>query len=91
MKLHTNAQTCPHCRFLIVTRIIEGQKAQAVAVDFHVDVKKVFKWARRFRQEGIEYVQSTPATRPFRTGRHFAKGPRPDSIADWPFNDCPRR
>ena len=43
MKLHANAQTCPHCRFLIVNRIMEGQRAQSVAVDFQVDVKTVFK------------------------------------------------
>ena len=74
MKLHTNAQTCPHCRFLIVNRIIEGQEAQAVAVDFQVDVKTVFKWVRRFRQEGLDGLRDR-SSRPHKIiRRHVQPG-----------------
>ena len=53
MKLHANAQTCPHCRLLMVKRAMEGTPAASVARDFLVDVKTVGKWVRRFRREGI--------------------------------------
>jgi len=29
MKLHANAQTCPHCRFLIVSRVMSVHAAAA--------------------------------------------------------------
>ena len=74
MKLHTNAQTCPHCRFLIVNRIMEGQEAQSVAVDFQVDVKTVFKWVRRFRQEGLDGLRDR-SSRPHKIiRRHMQPG-----------------
>jgi len=74
MKLHTNAQTCPHCRFLIVNRMMEGQGAQSVAVDFQVDVKTVFKWTRRFRQEGFDGLKDR-SSRPHKIiRRHMLPG-----------------
>jgi transposase len=74
MKLHANAQTCPHCRFLIVNRIMEGQRAQSVAVDFQVDVKTVFKWLRRFRREGLDGLRDR-SSRPHKIlRRHLQPG-----------------
>ena len=52
MKLHANAQTCPRCRFLIVSRVISGEKPASVARDFQVSTKTIFKWVARFRAEG---------------------------------------
>jgi transposase len=52
MKLHANAQTCPHCRSLIVSRALDGQTAASVARDFRVSIKTVFKWIARFRADG---------------------------------------
>jgi transposase len=52
MKLHANAQTCPHCRSLIVSRVISGQSAASVARDFQVSTKTVHKWIARFRAQG---------------------------------------
>jgi transposase len=52
MKLHANAQTCPRCRFLIVSRVMDGQRPASVARDFRVSTKTVFKWLARFRSEG---------------------------------------
>ena len=39
MKLHANAQTCPHCRLLIVSRVMDGQMPASVAQDFRVSIK----------------------------------------------------
>jgi hypothetical protein len=36
MNLHANAQTCPHCRFLIVSRVVDGQMVASVAREFRV-------------------------------------------------------
>jgi transposase len=52
MKLHTNAQTCPHCRALIVSKVMGGQPAASVARDFQVSPKTVHKWIARFRAQG---------------------------------------
>ena len=52
MKLHANAQTCPHCRSLIVSRVVDGQPVASVACDFQVSTKTVHKWIARFRAQG---------------------------------------
>src|SRR5215831_17194008 len=52
MKLHANAQTCPHCRSLIVSTVMGGQPAASVARDFRVSTKTVHKWIARFRAQG---------------------------------------
>ncbi|WP_168195454.1 IS630 family transposase [Bradyrhizobium sp. NAS80.1] len=52
MKLHANAQTCPHCRSLIVSRVLSGLPAASVARDFQVSLKTVLKWTARFRTQG---------------------------------------
>src|SRR5271157_5346274 len=53
MKLHANARTCPHCRFLIVSRVLEDQQPLSkVANDFRVSNRTVCKWIRRFQTEG---------------------------------------
>ena len=52
MKLHANAQTCPHCRSLIVSRVMAGQPAASVARDFQVSPKTALKWTARFRAQG---------------------------------------
>src|SRR5262249_40560614 len=51
MKLHANAQTCPHCRSVIVSRVMSGQPAASVARDFQVSTKTVHKWIARFRAQ----------------------------------------
>ena len=60
MKLHANAQTCPHCRLLIVSRVMDGQMPVSVAQDFRVSIKTVFKWVARFRAE-VPLVSMTEA------------------------------
>ena len=53
MKLHANAQTCPRCRFLIVSMVMNGQRTASVALDFQVSTKTISKWVARFRAEGL--------------------------------------
>ena len=53
---------------------MEGQGAQSVAVDFQVDVKTVFKWVRRFRQEGLDGLRDR-SSRPHKIiRRHVQPG-----------------
>ena len=68
MKLHANAQTCPHCRSLIVSRVMDGQMAASVARDFRVSTKTVFKWIARFRVQGSVGLDDR-SSRPHRIAR----------------------
>lgn len=53
MKLHANAQTCPHCRTLIVESVINDRRSVSeVAASFRVSAVTVHKWLRRYRAEG---------------------------------------
>ena len=70
MKLHANAQTCPHCRSLIVSRVMDGQVAASVARDFRVGTKTVFKWIARFRAEGSAGLEDR-SSRPHRIPRRY--------------------
>jgi transposase len=68
MNLHANAQTCPHCRFLIVSRVMDGQMVASVARDFRVSAKTVHKWIARFRAEGSTGLEDR-SSRPHRIAR----------------------
>jgi transposase len=68
MKLHANAHTCPHCRSLIVSRVISGHTPASVARDFLVSSKTVFKWVARFRAEGTIGLDDR-SSRPHRIAR----------------------
>jgi transposase len=68
MKLHANAQTCPHCRLLIVSRVMDGQMPASVAQDFQVSIKTVFKWVARFRADGAAGLDDR-SSRPHRIAR----------------------
>jgi len=53
MNIHQNARTTPHSRALIVFRVLEeGQPPQTVAANFGVSARTVYKWLKRFREEG---------------------------------------
>lgn len=74
MKLHANAQTCPRCRLLMVSRVKDGQTPASVARDFRVTTKTVFKWTRRFRAEGAGGLDDR-SSRPHRISRrHLQPG-----------------
>ena len=72
MKLHTNAQTCPRCRFLIVSRIMNGHTAASVARDFQITTKTALKWVARFRAEGANGL-TDKSSRPHRIVRQSLK------------------
>jgi transposase len=70
MKLHANARTCPHCRSLIVIRVLEDRQSPSkVATDFRVSQRTVRKWLRRYEAEGANGLKdktSAPHTVPRR-------------------------
>ncbi len=71
MKLHANAKTTPHCRSLIVDRVLTlGWTAPEAAEAAGISVRTVFKWLARFRQEGLAGLldrRSSPRRSPART------------------------
>lgn len=53
MKMHANAQTCTHCRALIVSRVLDDHTPPSrVSIDFRVSAATVHKWIRRFKRDG---------------------------------------
>ena len=53
MDTHKNARLTPHCRELLVDRVMKGRARAQVAREFGVSIKTVNKWLRRYRAEGI--------------------------------------
>lgn len=73
MRIHASARTCPHCRALIVGRVLEeGRQPTAVAREFRVSIPTVRKWARRFRSHGLEGLRDN-SSRPHRIPRQLLK------------------
>jgi transposase InsO family protein len=55
MRLHANARTCPKSRRLLVDRVREqGWSVTEAAVAAGVSDRTVYRWLRRFRDEGEE-------------------------------------
>lgn len=53
MKLHANARTCPNGRRLLVARVREqGWSVMAAAEAAGISERSVYRWLRRFREEG---------------------------------------
>ena len=53
MNLHANARTCPNSRRLLVDRVIEcGWSVTAAAEAAGVSERTVYRWLRRFREQG---------------------------------------
>ncbi|APE31048.1 hypothetical protein BOX17_08850 [Halomonas aestuarii] len=71
MNTRKNARLTPHGRALLVARVIdEGLRPREVAQAQGVSVRTVYKWARRFREEGHAGLQdrtSSPERSPFAT------------------------
>ncbi len=72
MKLHAKAQTCPHCRLLIVSKVRNGQAAASVAWDFQVTPRTVWKWVRRFHAEGQAGLEDR-SSRPHQIARRHLR------------------
>ncbi len=53
MNLHKNARTCPRSRALMVRRVVEDNRpVSVVAEEFGVSPNTVYKWVRRYCEEG---------------------------------------
>ena len=57
MDVHKNARLTPHCRALLVERIMKGEPRLQVAQRFAISVRTVEKWLQRFRQQGPRGLQ----------------------------------
>jgi transposase len=90
MRLHANAQTCPHCRSLIVSRVLDGHRAASVARDFRVGTKTVLKWIARFRAEGPGGLDDR-SSRPHRIARRYLQPGKPLNDAVFALLHTPPR
>ena len=72
MKLHGNARTCPKSRRLLVERVlVEGWSVTAAAAAAGVTERTVWRWLRRWRQQGAPGLldrSSRPHRSPTRLG-----------------------
>ena len=71
MQLHGNARTSPYIRREIVRRVLEqAEPAKDTAAALGVSVRTIYKWLRRYREEGEAGLQdrsSRPLRCPHRT------------------------
>jgi transposase InsO family protein len=57
MDVHKNARLTPHCRALLIDRVLKGMSKDQVAHQFGVSVPTVNKWLARYRGEGPHGLQ----------------------------------
>ena len=69
MNIHKNAKTTPNMRALIVTRHQAGETPRTIARAVGVSPTTVYKWLKRFRNEGMAGVKD-------RTSRPRRRQPR---------------
>jgi transposase InsO family protein len=70
MDAHKNARLTPHCRALLVDRVMKGRARAQVARELGVSMKTVSKWLQRYQAEGIDGLSdrsSRPRRRPTAT------------------------
>jgi transposase InsO family protein len=67
MNIHSGARTCPASRALLVRRVREeGWKAAEAAEAAGVSERVVYKWLKRYREEGLEGLRDR-SSRPHRS------------------------
>ena len=72
MKLHASARTCPNSRQLLVERVIDrGWSVTAAAEAAGVSERTVYRWLRRWREEG-EAGLVDRSSRPHRSPRRLS-------------------
>jgi transposase InsO family protein len=74
MDVHQNARLTPHCRALLVDRVMRGRAKRSVAAEFGITVKTLDKWVDRYRSEGPQGLQdrsSRPHHSPTATAREL--------------------
>jgi len=72
MDLHKNARSCPKSRELMVARVLGGEPPRTVAEALGISERTVYKWLKRYREEGTEGLEdrrSSPRRIPHRLGR----------------------
>lgn len=75
MNIHANAQTCPHCRALIVSRVLDDHVGvPKVAREFRVSSRTVHKWLRRYKSEGAEGLKDRSSAPEFVPRRQMQPG-----------------
>jgi transposase InsO family protein len=70
MNMHQNARLTPKGRELLIQRLHRGEHPEDVACAMGVSVRTVYKWRRRYREEGLAGLQdrsSRPLNSPART------------------------
>jgi transposase InsO family protein len=71
MNLHRNARTCPNSRRLLVERVLsEGWSVTAAAAAAGVSERTVWRWLKRFREEGAHGLQDR-SSRPHSSPRQL--------------------
>ena len=74
MDVHKNARLTPHCRGLLVERLLRGHSQQVVAQQLGVSVQTVRKWLPRYQAEGAAGLQDRscrPQRSPAATAREL--------------------
>lgn len=59
---HQNARTCVYSREQIVERHARGERPADIAAAFGISVRTVYKWLRRYREEGRDGLTNRPST-----------------------------
>ena len=77
MDMHKNARLTPHCRGLLVRRVVQGRALQTVAQELGISLPTVRKWVRRYRAEGEQDCRIAPAD-------HSAAHRRRYASCSWP-------
>lgn len=71
MNIHKNARLTPGGRLRVVQRVLAGEKAAKVAAGAGISVRTVWKWVRRYREEGAELLDRS--SRPQRIARQLRR------------------
>jgi len=70
MNMHENARLMPKGRELLIERLERGEHPEDIACAIGVSVRTVYKWWRRYREEGLSGLadrSSRPKSSPDRT------------------------
>ena len=70
MNMHQNARLTPKGRELLIARLVRGERPSDVACAMGISIRTVYKWRKRYREEGLAGLldrSSKPARRPTRT------------------------
>lgn len=68
MDVHKNARLTPHCRELVVERVLAGRPKAQVAIEFGISLPTIDKWVLRFRSQGPAGLRDR-SSRPRRSPR----------------------